>query len=1125
MAENKARKALEDLLAKFDALSDDDRKTISEAGVVHQFIVPLLQDVLGWPTQDAARYKFELHTQVGRPDMVLIPERGGTVFVEAKRFGVIKELKEARSTIAGTLTPGQMALPGMAVDRTPEEQQAINYAFANNGTWAILTNFEKLRLFNARRDWLVLSFERPHSLLSDFDVLWQLSYQNILGGSLDRLSNQRYARDIDTPYLTFINEWRERLAQDIINRRQFNTWAVDEGDNLNLARLRAVVQRFLDRLVVVRFAEDHLVIPPGTLRQFYDLRQSNPYSPTLDGLLDNFFRRFDEEHNSALFAEGLVDQASFSDDALLPLLGKLYEVRYRSMPADIMGNTYEQYLGKTLVQRNGSVATADNLETRKKQGSYYTPQVIVRYIVDNSLGRYLYATENGLPDGIPIPGETRKTTYDIRDLRVLDSACGSGSFLIYAYEVLAKFYESETARLNAVRERRIQDFAADMTEMTTEASIELRRVELEIKRLKDYPRIILESHLYGVDLDPQAAEIAVVNLIMRAMERRQGEKHLPLILEQSVKVGNSLVGLRPDDPRMVAHAPALANLRQLRAQVLQTTHGPEHETAIAELQTATAELTSALDAEVASHFTDVERVRPFHWGAAFPEAFYDAEGKLLDNPGFTIVIGNPPWEILKPDLREFYAQFDERIESRYTRAQVETRIAELQAEEPSRQTLYEAQKTFVEQTAAYVRHSPDYTRQGGGDTATHKLFLERMFALLHNGGRLGYLIPSGIYTDLGTKPLREMLLDEGSIQYIYSFSNERFFFPGVDHRFKFALLGAHKGTQTDGFWATFRFNPRVAISPDDLPAFLTDKDNLIHVTRESLARFSPDSLSLMEFQTREDYEIVEKIYDEVPLLAQRNEAGWNVRLNNEFHFTNDRHLFNQRGNGIPLYEGKMIHQYNAYYAAPQFWIQEDKLVGLSETQRKQLKTYRVVHRRIASATNERTLISAIVPPEVGCEINATVLLIDGEAQESNKLYLCGMLNTFALDFIIRYKVTTTLNMFYIYSLPIPRLTSSNPYFDYIVPRAARLTCTRAEFAGLWQEVMGEAWDDTKGANDSAERQRLRDEIDAAVAHLYKLTRDDFAHILATFPLVFPPNDAGRARLNALLAAYDTFSLT
>ena len=120
-------------------------------------------------------------------------------------------------------------------------------------------------------------------------------------------------------------------------------------------------------------------------------------------------------------------------------------------------------------------------------------------------------------------------------------------------------------------------------------------------------------------------------------------------------------------------------------------------------------------------------------------------------------------------------------------------------------------------------------------------------------------------------------------------------------------------------------------------------------------------------------------------------------------------------------------------------------------------------------------------------------------------------------------MTNNVNMFYLYQLPMPRLTAGNPYFDAIVPRAARLTCTTPDFAQLWQEVMGEEWDESKGATDPAERQTLRDELDALVAHLYGLSRDDFAHILGTFPLVFPDGDAGEAKKEALLAIYDRFA--
>jgi predicted type IV restriction endonuclease len=1250
--ETLARQRLQALLDEYHKLSDDERRQMSEASVVRQFIDRLLSEVLGWPITNPARYKYEMHTQAGRPDMTLIPEQGGTIFVEAKRFGIIKELEQARYTVQGVITPGQMALPGMAVDRTPEEQQAINYAFANGGTWAILTNFERLRLFNARRDWLVLSFERPGAYLSDFDLLWQLAYDNVLKGSLDTLSNQRYARDIDTAYLTFINEWRLKLAQDIIKGRAQNAWAFRPDGSIDLPALRSVVQRYLDRLVVARFAEDWLVIDPGTLGEFAKLRRGNRYSFPMDAFLDNFFRKFDEQHNSALFAKALVDEAIFSDDALLPLIDKLYEVRYRSMPADILGNTYEQYLGKALVLTNGTVEARDNLETRKKQGSYYTPQVIVQYIVDNSLGRYLYGTADGKPDGEPLPGETRKTARDILDLRCLDSACGSGSFLIYAYKVLAGFYEGELLRLRGELDARIQKLAADFTEITTDDRIANQRLENEIARISNYPRLILENHLYGVDLDPQAAEIATVNLIMRAMEGRFREKRLPLILGQSVKVGNGLVGKVPHPPANSPHLPdplattspsgrlrtgegeeyrvAVAELVRLRnllrtdpdkgkpqapstrdrygsmsledaLQIANPTARLEALEAIAnrinnpaaapaereaeaahetyyELLAKTRALADKLDEEVnypsphsphaPAHlsrsqpspsdgeggqkgrpfFSDLGRVRPFHWGIEFPEVFYNDDGTPKENGGFDIIFGNPPWEILKPDLREFYAQFDERIESRFTRAQAEARIKELDAEDPRRRALFEEQTATVEATAAYARACGDYTRQGTGDTATHKLFLERMYGLLRNGGRLGYVVPSGIYTDLGTKPLREMLLNEGNIQYLFSFSNERFFFPGVHHSFKFVLLGAQKGPQTDGFWAAFRFNPRVAVAPDDLPAFLGNRDNLIYVGRESLERFSPDSLSVMEFQSKQDYEIAEKIYNGWPLLGDTLDNNWNCRLHREFDFANDRRLLNQKAEGIPFYEGKMIHQYNAFYAPPEFWISDKHIVQLSHELQEQIGSYRVTHRRIARTTDERTLISAIVPPNSACENNATVVLIQNDDNEASKLYVCAMFNSFVLDYLIRYKVATTLNMFYMQSLPIPRLTAGNPYFDAIVPLAARLTCTRAEYAELWRAVMGTEWEtphppanlphppapspsngegETPGEGernapviDPVERQRLRDQIDALVAHLYGLTREEFDHILGTFPLVFPDSEAGRARRAAVLAAYD-----
>ncbi len=642
LTEKQARANLSQLLESFYDLVNSNKMGLASESDVLVFIERLFRDVLGWPTEDITRFQRE--AQVAnrrRVDRILNLDNGDKIFIEAKRFGAL-----GRLTDDWALVPAQMVLPGMAADRTPEEQQAINYAFQNEGTWAILTNFQIFRLFNARRDWLVFSFEAPRAYEIDFEMLWQLSWSNLNRGSLEALNSQRWTKDVDTDYLQFINRQREQLAIDITLNRQANSWAYTELGELRIGLLREVVQRFLDRLVVVRFAEDHFVIPPDTLRQFYNLRQANaPYTQELGFYLRDFFMRFDAEHNSALFAKSEVDEAAFSDDVLLPLIEELYGARYRAMSADVMGNTYEQYLGKTLVADNGTVVTQDNLETRKKQGSYYTPQYIVQWIVDQTLGKYLYATHNGKPNGITLPDGKRKTYEDIKDLRVLDSACGSGSFLIYAYEVLADFYLSEVARLDEQRNEIVQQLAKSNGEIPLEAQVKAQRIINARDRLRDtFRNHILERHLYGVDYDPQAAEIAVVNLMMRAMERKGRSMRLPLLLNQNVKVGNSIVGLKPSDPRLQENADELATIRRLRAELIATSNlDSRHSEIISELDSVSTGLYERLTNGFARLNMDAKTSQPFHWAIEFPEAFVGEAGQPLDNPGFHFIFGNPPY--------------------------------------------------------------------------------------------------------------------------------------------------------------------------------------------------------------------------------------------------------------------------------------------------------------------------------------------------------------------------------------------------------------------------------------------------------------------------------------------------
>ena len=201
----------------------------------------------------------------------------------------------------------------------------------------------------------------------------------------------------------------------------------------------------------------------------------------------------------------------------------------------------------------------------------------------------------------------------------------------------------------------------------------------------------------------------------------------------------------------------------------------------------------------------------------------------------------------------------------------------------------------------------------------------------------------------------------------------------------------------------------------------------------------------------------------------------------------------------------MIHQYDAGFANPRYYVDEaqgrEALTkrGMEDTgQPYDYQSYRLGFRDIAASTNERTFISAIVPPQAfhGNKV-PTVKVFDSEGKrlisDATQLYLCAVWNSFTLDWLLRKQVTTTVNFFYVYQLPVPRLAGGHPTFDRLAELAARLVCTTPAFDALAVE-MG-IGDHTEGATDPDERAAIRAEIDARVALLYGLTETEFEHVL------------------------------
>ncbi|MBL9178338.1 MAG: hypothetical protein JNM65_09755 [Verrucomicrobiaceae bacterium] len=504
---------------------------------------------------------------------------------------------------------------------------------------------------------------------------------------------------------------------------------------------------------------------------------------------------------------------------------------------------------------------------------------------------------------------------------------------------------------------------------------------------------------------------------------------------------------------------------------------------------------------------DIRALQPFHWA-------YEFDDILITRGGFDAIITNPPWEIFKPNSKEFFQQHSELVTKNSMRIEdFEDEKADLLKDREVREAWLDYQSGFPH-VSEWFRGAEQFEnqisivngRKAGSDINLYKLFTEQCVNLLHPGGRCGIVIPSGIYTDLGAKQLRLMLFDRTRITGLFGFENRKAIFEGVHRSYKFVVLSFEKGGTTTEFPVAFMRHdpPELASFPENAP---------LRLSRSLIEKLTPDTLSLMEFKSDADVAIAEKML-RFPLLGDNVPDAWSIAFSAEFHMTNDSDLFekNPAKGRLPLYEGKMVWQFESPYTEPRYWVTEregrKRVLGRDGDKNQTLdyQCFRLGFRDIARNTDTRTLICSIIPPAFHGNKLPTIKVRDEEGstlvEDETQLALCALWNSFVLDWLIRQKVTTTLNFFYIYQLPIPRLTAQDAAFRPLVERAARLVGTSAAFDDLLKEVFGpKATHRSHGVPDAATRQRLRAEMDALVARLYGLTEPEFTHILATFPLV------------------------
>lgn len=526
---------------------------------------------------------------------------------------------------------------------------------------------------------------------------------------------------------------------------------------------------------------------------------------------------------------------------------------------------------------------------------------------------------------------------------------------------------------------------------------------------------------------------------------------------------------------------------------------------------------------------DITALQPFHWG-------YEFDQVMNTHGGFDAIITNPPWEIWKPIDKEFAKEYAPDIERRGTSIKdFKKRFLPLLQDKEIRDAYLNYLSAFPH-SSAYFRSSQQYKnqttivndRKTGSDINLYKLFTEQCLNLLRKGGVCGTVIPSGIYSDLGATGLRQMLFEQTEITGLFGFENRRAIFEGVHRSFKFVVLTFSKGGKTTEFPATF-------MQHDVAELINFPEGNGIQIPLALINHSAPDTLSIMEFTSKLDIDITKKML-QFPALGETIVNKWNLALTSEFHMTNDSSLFKVETDtkDLVLYEGKMIWHFEHGREEPRYWVtKKDALEKERSARSRAIKrllrenglpeeidevdiqishdSYRLGFRAVTGATNERALVVSAIPRNVvaGNSLILSTPYIDAIENQQwvqkpnydypEMLFLTAMMASFACDWFIRQKILTNMNMFYVYQLPIPRLTQQDPAFQPIVSRAAQLICTTPEFDDLAAAVgLGSH---AHGVTDPTQRAQLRAQLDGLIAHVYGLTEAEFSHILSTFPLV------------------------
>ena len=717
-------------------------------------------------------------------------------------------------------------------------------------------------------------------------------------------------------------------------------------------------------------------------------------------------------------------------------------VEPKNLSPEILGHIFEQTVNQ------------------KEMGAYYTPAEITDYMARETIHPYLLdqlnedigtsyesidelfglesetdrASDVAVAEGgtiaqigevDSIQREDVETLYfeHLQEGRVIDPAVGSGAFLLAAQDVLLDIYLSCLEYFEALP-------AFERTPAIEEA---LETAEHSGSKTLYAKREIILNNLYGVDIDDGAVEICKLRLWLSMVADIENDpddvEPLPNI-DFNIRQGNSLIGYIDKLPSASNGATTFGDfsVQKKFEQVIEAVH--KHRAATTSSDAANwrriaeermDKYRSDLDEDLAQRLRDagmeemdaetLREFNSFHWIVEFAE--------VMDDGGFDVVIGNPPWEVLSPNRGDFFSKYDERFRT-YNADEKDEVEEELLNDEAIRSEWGEYQRR-MEKRAEYFNTAPDYNLQSPSVNGRHvasendlsALFLERAFGLVSASGWTSLILPGFVFTGGIAKDLRQYLLNSTSLQTIIGFENKGIF-GQIDDRYRFGILTFQNSGETEGVTGVFG-----QTSTDILQ---TIEKDAAYIPRRVLESYSPNAVIFPSVTSQEQADTLDSILQH-PTIADREQPWWGDLVTKELHEPTDKGRFieDPELGDYPIYGGANIYQFvhdTEIYDIdePSYWsvnsedpdesarcrirqkafnkgylkksiysafdgsdtsksqkgfvndlLESIRGVGLEASDvLPDFTEYRIGYRNVAHSTNERTMIATIIPKGIAC---------------------------------------------------------------------------------------------------------------------------------------------------------------